>query len=316
MYKESTIFVAGHTGLIGSALVSALREKDYTSILTRTHQELDLTDYSAVSKFFCQYEPDCVFLCAGKVGGIVSNKTYPADYLQINLAIQNSVFEAAVRHDIDHVVFYGSSCMYPRESQQPIREEYLMTGPIEPTSEAYAIAKIAGVVACRAYNQQYKKNRFIALVPNSVYGPHDCFDPDESHVLSALIHRFHEAKTAGIDQVTLWGTGNPRREFIYSDDVAAASLFAVENAEKLENRNYNIGSGRDYSIREIAEMVCDIVGYEGRIVWNTDMPDGAPRKLLDSTDFKARGWKPHVDIASGLKRTYQWYLQQIAVQKK
>jgi len=316
MYRNLKVFVAGHTGLLGSALVKALNERGCTNVITRAHKDMDLADKNAVLDFFSTVRPDCVFLCAGKVGGIESNLTYPADYLRTNLTIQNSIFEAALQHHVGHVVFYGSSCTYPKLSAQPIKESQLMTGPIEPTSEGYAIAKIAGLYACKLYNQQYKTTRFIALIPNSMYGPNDRFDLARSHVLSALIRRFHDAKVAASEEVTLWGTGSPKREFIYCDDVAESSLFAVEHAVELGNRHYNIGSGADYSIKELAQMICDIVGYNGRIRWDTARPDGTPRKLLDSTDFMSLGWRPKVDIIDGIKRTYDWYLQQVASEKK
>lgn len=302
--------MAGHTGLLGSAVLRALQTRSCRHVITRFHEQMDLTDGPAVMQFFEQQRPECVFLCAGRAGGIRSNQAYPADYLQINLAIQNSVFQAAHKYETEHVVFYGSSCTYPRLAGQPIKESSLLTGLIEPTSEGYATAKIAGLIACRSYNRQYNNRRFIALLPNSIYGPNDNFDLAESHVLSALIRRFHEAKCNGTPTVMLWGSGRPRREFVYCDDAAAASLFAVENADRLENRHYNIGSGQDFSIKELAEMVCDVVGYDGAIEWDTSRPDGTPRKLLDSSDFRALGWRSEVAIAEGLKRTYEWYLQQ------
>jgi len=311
MFKDSRIYVAGHTGLLGSALLRKLRQQGYNTLITRTHAELDLTDKAAVFRFFSVEKPDYVFLCAGKVGGIVSNKTYPADYLHINISIQDNVFEAASRFGVKHLVFYGSSCTYPKLAAQPIKEEYLLTGPLEQTSEAYAAAKIAGLIACRAYNQQYRTNRFIALIPNSMYGPNDNFDLEHCHVLSALVRRFHEAKTTGAPSVTLWGSGRPRREFVYCDDVAEASIFAVKHADRLENRHYNVGSGVDYSIRELALLVARIVGYEGKIEWDTTRPDGAARKLLDSSRFMSLGWKPAVDIEQGLRRTYQWYKERL-----
>ncbi len=316
MFKDSRIYIAGHTGLLGSALLGRLRRDGCCNLVTRTHTELDLTDRRAVFDFFSAETPEYVFLCAGRVGGIMSNKTCPADYLHVNIAIQDSVFEAALHHNAKHVVFYGSSCMYPKHSRQPMKEQYLMAGPVEPTSEAYAAAKTAGVVACKAYNQQYGANRFIALVPNSLYGPNDNFDLEHCHVLSALIRRLHEAKVAGAGSVTLWGSGTPRREFVFCDDAADASIFAVQHADRLENRHYNVGSGRDYSIRELAGLIAGIVGYEGDIHWDTTRPDGAARKLLDSSNFRRLGWQPATQIEEGLKRTYRWYQQQVETAAK
>ena len=307
MYKDAKIYIAGHTGLIGSALLRKLKEKKYSNILTKTHDELELTDTSCVFDFFDETKPDYVFLSAGKVGGILSNRTSPADYFHTNIAIQDNIFEAARRFTVKHVVFYASSCTYPKQSPQPMKEEYLLTGPIEQTSASYAAAKIAGLYACRAYNKQYDNNCFIALLPNSAYGPNDNFDLEDSHVLSALIRKFHEASVHGIDTVTLWGSGLPKREFIYSEDVAEASIFAVENAEIMENTHYNIGTGTDYSIRELAEMIAAVTGYKGKIIWDKTKPDGAMQKLLDSTRFLSLGWKPKTDLREGLKKTFQWY---------
>jgi GDP-L-fucose synthase len=309
MYKDSKVYIAGDRGLIGSALVRKLAQYGYRNIITRTHRELELTDKNAVFDFFSAEKPEYVFLAAGKVGGIVSNKTYPADYFHINIAIQDNLFEAAQKSSVRHLVFYGSSCTYPKDSPQPIKEEYLFTGPIEQTSQAYAAAKIAGIIACNSYNQQYNTKRFIVLIPNSVYGPKDNFDLENSHVLSALIRKFHQAKISNVAAVNLWGTGTPRREFVFCEDVAEASLFAVNNAHKLENIHYNVGTGVDYSIKELAEIIADITGYNGNIRWDTDKPDGAVRKLLDSSKFFSLGWKPAVGLKEGLKITYQWYLK-------
>jgi GDP-L-fucose synthase len=307
MSKDAKIYVAGHSGLLGSALVAKLSEKGYGSIITRPHRELELTDRRAVFDFFSDVRPEYVFLAAGKVGGILSNVKYPAEYLHTNVALQDNVFEAAVKYKVRHLVFYGSSCIYPKLASQPIKEEYLLTGPIEETSQSYAIAKIAGVTACRAYNQQHRTNCFIALVPNSAYGPHDDFNTDSAHVLSALVCKFYEAKATGAKVVTLWGSGAPRREFIFSEDVAEASLFAVDRADELENSHYNIGTGIDYSIKELASLVAATVGYEGAVAWDTAKPDGAARKLLDSSRFLALGWKPRFNLDAGLKITCEWY---------
>ena len=307
MYKDSKIYIAGHAGLLGSALVKKLSGAGYGNVITRSHAELDLTDKTVVLDFFAVEKPEYVFLAAGKVGGILSNKSYPADYLHINISIQDNVFEAAQKYNVKHLIFYGSSCSYPKDCEQPIKEEYFLTGPIEETSEGYAAAKIAGIIACKAYNNQYGTNRFIALIPNSMYGPNDKFDLESSHVLSALIRRFHEAKINGAESVTLWGSGEAKREFVFGPDVAEASLFAMQNADKLENQHYNIGTGIDYSIKELARIIVKIVDYHGEILWDTNKPDGTAQKLLDSSKFLSLGWKPKTGFEKGLKITYQFW---------
>lgn len=296
---------------MGSALGSKLKTDGYRSIITKTHNELDLTNQQAVNDFFQNERPEYVFLAAGLVGGIMANKTYPATFLHTNIAIQDNVFEAATKTDVKHLVFYGSSCMYPKNCPQPIKEEYLMTGEIEDTSEGYAIAKTAGILACKTYNKQFNNNRFIALLPNSMYGPKDHFDLENSHVLSALIRKFHDAKTGGDKKVILWGTGNPQREFIFHEDVAIASIFAMKNADKFQNMHYNIGSGVDYSIKELAQLISEIVGFNGEIEWDTTKPDGTLRKLLDSSKFLQLGWRPVTDIKTGIKSTYEWYVNNL-----
>lgn len=316
MDKDSKIYVAGHTGLLGSALVRRLRYRGYNNLITIAHEDLDLTDQREVDAFFRLNRPEYVFLAAGRTGGIWANSRYPVDFLHENTSIQNNIFESANRYEVRHLVFYGSSCVYPRDATQPIREDSLLSGRIEETSEAYAIAKIAGIIACRAYNSQYKAKRFIALIPNSMYGPNDNFEPDSSHVLSALIRKIHDAKLKDEEKVVLWGSGEPRREFIFVDDVADASIFAVENAERLENRHYNIGTGTDYSIKELACMVSDVVGFKGRIEWDTTKPEGAPKKLLDSSRFMNLGWKPIYDFKETLKYTYKWFLRYHPCQDK
>ena len=309
MFKNSRIYVAGHTGLLGSAMKKRLIMEGCINIITKTHESMDLTNQNMVNKFFRTEQPEYVFLCAGLTGGIIANTKYPSTFLHANIAIQNNVFEAVNKFGVKHLIFYGSSCIYPKNSPQPIKEEYLLTGAIENTSEAYAIAKIAGIIACRSYNLQYKTNRFIALVPNSMYGPNDNFASESSHVLSALIRKIYDAKVRNEVNVTLLGSGEPRREFIFVDDVAGASFFAMENADKLENTHYNIGTGIDYSISEIAEMIAQVVGFKGRIEWDTTKPDGAPRKLLNSSRFLNIGWKPIYDFDDALKKTYEWFLQ-------
>lgn len=311
MFKESKIYIAGHTGLLGSALLKRLRALGYSNITTRSHEELDLTNQAAVDKFFEHEQPEYVFLAAGLTGGIIANKTYPATFLHTNIAMQDNVFEAIHKYDAKRLVFYGSSCIYPKNCSQPMKEEHLLSGKMEETSEAYAIAKTAGIIACKSYNSQFGMNKYVALVPNSMYGPNDNFDLESSHVLPALIRKFHDAKVKEDDSVTLWGSGSPRREFIFSDDVADASIFAMINADRLDNSHYNVGCGIDCSIKELAGIVVKVVGYDGEVVWDTAKPDGAPTKLLDSSKFIDLGWKPSVSLEDGLRITYEWFLKNL-----
>jgi len=304
---KSNIYIAGHSGLLGSALVKVLQNNGYENIIKKTHKELDLTNKTAVEDFFKENEIDYIFLCAGKVGGIVGNKTSPASYLHENLLIQDNIFELANKYLIKNVIFYGSSCTYPKVCQQPMKEEYWLTGAIEETSMGYAAAKIAGIIGCKSYNAQYNTNRFICVVPNSIYGANDNFDLENSHVFSALIRKIDTAKQQNKDTLTLWGSGNPRREFIYSEDVASASIFLMKNSDKLKNTHYNLGSGVDYSIKELAQAISEVVGYEGKIEWDTSKPDGTLKKLLDSSKFLELGWKPQVSFEEGLTTTYKWY---------
>ncbi len=304
---DSKIYLAGHTGLLGSAFVRVLKAQGYKNLITRSHESLNLTDKPQTEAFFKAERPEYVFLCAGKVGGIIGNKTRPADFLQQNLAIQTNVFEMANQYAVKNLLFYGSSCTYPKLCEQPMHEKHWLTGAIEETSMGYAAAKIAGIIGCRAYNSQYETNRFICVIPNSMYGENDNFDLENSHVFSALIRRFHEAQKTGDSEITLWGTGSPRREFIFSEDVADASLFLMKNAEKLENQHYNLGTGTDYSIKELAEKIAKVVGFQGQIKWDTQKPDGTPRKLLDSSRLLALGWQPSVNFEDGLKTTYHWF---------
>ena len=307
MFKASRIYVAGHTGLLGSALVRRLGAQGYSNIIAAGHEELDLTVQEAVWGFFKRERPEYVFLAAGLTGGIMANRARPAEFLHVNIAIQDNVFEASRAAHVKRLVFYGSSCIYPKKAAQPMKEEYLLTGEIEESSEAYAIAKIAGIKACRACNIEDGANRFIALVPNSIYGPNDNFDLENSHVLSAMIRKISDAKREGRERLTLWGSGTPKREFLFSEDAADASIFAMLNADSLENTFYNVGSGAEYSIKELAAAVSRIMDYKGRIEWDTSKPDGAPRKLLDSTRFKGLGWRAKTPPEDGLKTTYQWY---------
>jgi GDP-L-fucose synthase len=313
MKSSDLIYIAGHEGLIGSAIVRVLKSSGYNNLLLRTHQELELTNALLVDQFFDEYKPKYIFLAAGKVGGIVENKTYPADFIRTNLNIQLNVMNASQKNNINKLIFFGSSCMYPRECEQPMAEDILLSGQPEPTSIAYAIAKLAGLQMCLAYNKQFNEQRFIPVIPNSAYGPHDNFDPNSGHVLSALITRFHKAKSEGAKSVTLWGSGNPRREFIHADDIAKASLWLMENDTKNIPLPINIGVDYDVSIKELALTISDIVGYEGFIEWDLSKPDGTPRKLLDSSRMRSLGWKPEIDFKDGLKETYNWYVKYAAI---
>ena len=309
---ESKIYVPGHSGLLGTALLKELAAGGYNNVVTRSRKELDLTNQAALASFWETEKPEYVILAAGLTGGIVANKTYPAEFLHQNLAIQDNCFELAVRHETKALIFLASSCVYPKQSPQPMKEEYLFTGPIEETSEAYALAKASGLIACKSYNKQYQKTKFVCLLPNSMYGPNDNFDLENSHVLAALVRKVHDAKT-NQTPITLWGSGSPEREFVYSEDVANACLFTLQNLDKIENQHYNIGSGNGISIRELAETICEVVGYQGEIQWDTSKPDGTPKKFLDSSKFLALGWKNKMTLKQGIGATYQWFLQNIKV---
>lgn len=313
MTPDDTIYIAGHTGLIGSAFVRRLNRNGHRNILLRRRRKLDLTDGVAVDRFFRKKQPRYVVLTAGRVGGIVENNTYPGDFITTNLSIQINVMTAARRHDVKRLLFLGSSCMYPRECPQPMAETALLTGHPEPTSMAYAMAKLAGVEMCLSFNRQDGGKRFIPIIPNSAFGPGDNFDPEKGHVLSALIRRFHEAKRDGIDQVTLWGTGTPRRELIHADDIATAGLLLLGlDEDRLPEMPVNIGVGTDWAIKELAELTARIVGYQGSLAWDTSRPDGAPRKLLDSGRINALGWTPSISLEEGIRETYNWYKEQAA----
>jgi len=315
MTPDSKIYVAGHRGLAGSALVRRLRAGGYRNLLTRTHAELDLTDAAAVRKFFRQEAPEIVFLAAARVGGIHANNTYPAEFVFQNLAIQTNVIEEAYRSGVRRLVFLGSSCIYPRDCPQPIREEYLLTGPLEPTNRPYAIAKIAGIEMCWSYNRQYG-TRYLCAMPNNMYGPGDNYDLQTSHVMAALIRKFHEAKIRGERSVVVWGSGTPCREFVYSDDMADACIFMASLAEE-RSKDFlsdtqppivNIGWGKDLSIRELAERIRKIVGVDAEIVHDRSKPDGTPRKLLDTGRLHSLGWEPRVSLDEGLALAYADFL--------
>ena len=309
MRLTSKIYVAGHRGLIGSALIRKLHNVGYANIVTKTHAELELTNKAAVDEFFNDEKPEYVVLAAGKVGGIVDNKSFPADFIQQNLSIQLNVIQAAHGQGARRLILFASSCMYPRVCPQPMAESALMSGKPEPTSLAYAVAKLAGMQMCLAYNQQFTENKFIPVIPNSVYGPNDNYNPASSHVLSALIRRFHEAKVSGSENVILWGSGTPRREFIHADDVADACLSLLNDDLTGMEFPINIGSGSDLSIRELAELISDVGGFRGEISWDITKPDGAPRKLLDSSRLLSTGWRPRVGFMEGLVSTYDWFRQ-------
>lgn len=304
MDSGSRILVAGHRGLVGSAICRCLRSQGYTDLILRTRAELDLRNQAAVQHFFKKSRPEFVFLAAAKVGGILANSTYPADFLRDNLDIQSNVIDAAYRSGVKKLEFLGSSCIYPKLAPQPIREEYMLTGELEPTNEWYAIAKIAGIKMAQAYTKQFGFNA-ISLMPTNLYGPGDNFDLESSHVLPAMLRKFHDAKTTQASEVVLWGSGAPRREFLHVDDLAEAAVFLMLHYD--DPRIVNVGSGEEITIRELAEMVQQITGYQGRISFDPSKPDGTPRKLLDTSRITALGWKPARTLRSGIESTYEWY---------
>ena len=306
MEKNSRIYVAGHRGLVGSAIVRNLEANGFTNIITRTHAELDLTNQADVRKFFEEERPEYVFLAAAKVGGIHANNTYPADFIYDNLMIQNNLIKAAHDFKVTKLLFLGSTCIYPKMAPQPIKEEYLLTGALEETNEAYAVAKIAGLEMCKFFKRQYGDN-FISCMPTNLYGPNDNFDLKSSHVLPALIRKFHEAKVNRAETVEVWGTGTPLREFIYVDDMAAACVFLMENYDG--EQHVNIGTGEEVSIRQLAETVKEVVGFEGELVFNTDMPDGTPRKLTTVDKLHGLGFMHKVSLNEGIRMAYEWFLE-------
>ncbi|MDN5626756.1 MAG: GDP-L-fucose synthase [Weeksellaceae bacterium] len=301
MEKKSKIYVAGHRGMVGSAILRKLEKQGFQNLLVRTSAELDLRDSYAVRDFFKQEKPELVFLAAAKVGGIMANNTYKADFLYENLMIQNNVIYNAHINDIRKLLFLGSSCIYPKMAPQPLKEEYLLTGTLEPTNEPYAIAKIAGIKMCDSYRSQYNRN-FISAMPTNLYGPNDNYDLNTSHVLPAMIRKFHEAKLDGNRDVTLWGSGTPLREFLHVDDLAEACVFMMEHYN--DYGQVNIGVGQDLSIRELAALIQKIVGHQGNIIWDTTKPDGTPRKLMDVSKINAMGWKARISLEAGIKQVY------------
>ncbi|MBC2695731.1 MAG: GDP-L-fucose synthase [Desulfobacteraceae bacterium] len=308
MDKDSKIYVAGHRGLVGSAIIRKLKAEGYKNLITHTHAELDITRQEKVEEFFHEERPDYVFLAAARVGGIYANNTYPAEFIYSNLTIQTNVIHASYLFEVKKMLFLGSSCIYPKNCPQPMKEEYLLSGPLEPTNEPYAVAKIAGIKMCQAYNRQYGTN-FFCVMPTNLYGPNDNFDLKTSHVLPAFIRKFHEAKIEGLSEVEIWGTGSPWREFLHVDDLADACLFLMKKYSK--SKIINIGTGKDLTIKELAEMIARIVGFEGRLVFNSNKPDGMQKKLLDVSVLHSSGWKARIGLEQGITETYKWYAENV-----
>ncbi len=310
MHKDSLIYVAGHRGLVGSAICRSLRQHGFERLLLRTRAELDLTDSVAVRRFFAQERPAYVFLAAAKVGGILANDLYPADFIRDNLIIQTNIIDASYQAGVDRMLFLGSSCIYPKLCPQPIKEEYLLTGPLEPTNRPYALAKIAGIEMCWSYNRQHN-TRYLAAMPSNLYGPGDNFDPQKSHVLPALIRKVAEAKSLGHKQLVVWGTGTPRRELMFSEDLAEACVFLMNLEDPVFSQLLegvpliNIGTGTDVTIKELAETVCSVLGFAGELVFDATKPDGTPQKLLDATRMRSLGWRPRTSLAQGISLTYE-----------
>ena len=304
--KSEKIFVAGHRGMVGSALVRTLESGGFKNLLKRDRAELDLSDSAAVANFFAKEKPAIVIFAAAKVGGIKANNDQPVEFLLDNLRVQNNVIASAHENGVRKLLFLGSSCIYPKLAPQPIPESALLGGPLEPTNEAYAVAKIAGVKLCQAFSREYGDN-FISAMPTNLYGPNDNFDLETSHVLAALLRKAHEAKTSGARELIVWGTGTPRREFLHVDDCASACLFLLEKYDSPEI--INVGCGEDISIRELAELICDVVGFKGELAWDKAKPDGTPRKLLDVSKLRALGWSPTIPLRDGIARTYDWFLK-------
>jgi GDP-L-fucose synthase len=307
--KDTKIYIAGHKGMVGSAVWSALEKKGYTNLLGKTRNELDLTNQQAVKDFYANEKPQIVVDAAAKVGGILANSNFPYQFLMENLQIQNNLMDGALQVAVEKFIFLGSSCIYPKFAPQPLKEEYLLSDVLEPTNEWYAIAKITGVKTCQAIRKQYNKD-YLSLMPTNLYGSFDNFDLKTSHVLPAMLRKFHEAKINKHSEVTLWGTGTPMREFLFVDDMAAAVVFALEN--NLPEYLYNIGTGKDISIKELAAIIQKVTGHQGEIVWDAEKPDGTPRKLLDVSKMTASGWEYSTELHEGIEKTYQWFLENIA----
>ncbi|QLH75599.1 MAG: GDP-L-fucose synthase [Methanomassiliicoccales archaeon] len=308
MSKDSKIYVAGHRGMVGSAIVRKLQADGYENLLLRTSKDLDLRRQYEVERFFEQERPEFVFISAAKVGGILANNTFPAEFIYDNLMIEANIIEAARKTNVNKLLFLGSSCIYPKFAPQPIKEEYLLTGGLEPTNEAYSVAKITGIELCKFYRRQYGCD-FISVMPTNLYGPNDNFDLSSSHVLPALLRKFHEAKVAGVDEVVIWGTGEPRREFLHVDDLADACVFLMNNYSG--EMHLNIGTGEDIKIIELADLIAKVVGFKGRIVNDLSKPDGTPRKLLDISRLKGLGWTASIGLEEGIRSTYEWFLENL-----
>lgn len=306
MERDSKIYVAGHMGLVGSAILRRLRAEGYAHTIERAREELDLERQAEVEAFFQKQRPEYVFLAAAKVGGIWANNSFPAEFIYSNIMVQTNVIHSAYRYGVKKLLFLGSSCIYPKHTPQPMKEEYLLTGPLEPTNEPYALAKIAGIRTCQSYNRQYGTN-YISVMPTNLYGPNDNFDLETSHVIPALIRKFHEAKVQSNPSVTIWGTGSPRREFLHVDDLADACLFLMNRYD--ESDMINIGCGEDVSITDLALLVKEVVAYEGSIEYDVNKPDGTPQKLLDVSKIRNLGWQPRLSLKEGVKKTYEWYCE-------
>lgn len=306
--KDSKIYIAGHRGMVGSSIWRQLSEQGYTNLIGLSSQELDLKDQKAVAEFFEAKKPDVVIDAAARVGGILANNNYPYQFLMENMQIQNNLIDASLKNDVEKFIFLGSSCIYPKLAPQPLKEEYLLTDTLEPTNEWYAVAKITGIKICEAIRKQFGKD-YVSLMPTNLYGTHDNFDLNTSHVLPAMIRKFHEAKENNNAAVTLWGSGTPMREFLFVDDMAASVIFALENV--LPEHLYNVGTGVDLTIKELAELIQKVVGHEGEIVWDSEKPDGTPRKLMDVSKMHDLGWKHKIDLEAGIAKTYNWFLENI-----
>lgn len=306
--KESVIYIAGHRGMVGSAIWRQLSEKGYTNLIGLTSSELDLKDQKAVAEFFETKKPDVVIDAAAKVGGILANNSYPYQFLMENMQIQNNLIDASLKNDVEKFIFLGSSCIYPKLAPQPLKEEYLLTDSLEPTNEWYAVAKITGIKTCEAIRKQFDKD-YVSLMPTNLYGTHDNFDLNTSHVLPAMIRKFHEAKENDNAPVTLWGSGTPMREFLFVDDMAASVIFALEN--RLPEHLYNVGTGVDLTIKDLAELIQKVTGHTGEILWDAEKPDGTPRKLMDVSKMHELGWKHKVELEAGITKTYHWFLENI-----